>query len=112
MSSYFEYLANGGADVEVSPQPQATVAMDQDTVIGDAMCHASQKIYDCAVEVAACINENNQGAIPLDKIKEAELALCYMEGVDFGLAMDDKSMRWYMRAYGLRLVMCKYSLTR
>jgi hypothetical protein len=60
------------------------------------MCHASQKIYDCACHIANCINENNQTAIDIQQLQEAEKALCYMEGVDFGLAIDDKSMKWYM----------------
>lgn len=96
MSSYFEYVANGDKDAEKKPQPQDTVVQDQDTVIGDAMCHASQMIYDCAYDIANCINEDNQAAIDIRKLQEAEKALCYMEGVDFGLAMDDKSMKWYM----------------
>lgn len=96
MSSYFEYVANGDKDAEQKPQPQEAVVQDQDTVIGDAMCHASQLIYDCAWNIANCINENNQAAINLKQLQEAEKALCYMEGVDFGLAMDDKSMLWYM----------------
>jgi len=69
---------------------------DQDTVIGDAMCHASQKIYDCAYDIANCINENLQEAIDIKKLHEAEKALCYMEGIVFGLAMDDKLELWYM----------------
>ena len=96
MSSFFEYLQNGSKDVDSNPQPQEAVVQDQDTVIGDAMCHASQMIYDVASDIAACINENNQAAINLKQLQEAEKALCYMEGVDFGLAMDDKSMLWYM----------------
>lgn len=72
------------------------VAFDQDTVIGDAMCHASQIIYDCAFDIANCINDNMQGAININKLREAEKALCYMEGVVFGLAMDDKLELWYM----------------
>ena len=74
----------------------AAIAQDQDTVIGDAMCHASQIIYDCATYIAACINENNQAAIDIGEIQKAEKAFCYMEGVEFGLAMDDKAMLWYM----------------
>lgn len=96
MSNFFEYQANGNKDVDSKPQPQEAVVQDQDTVIGDAMCHASQMIYDCAYDIANCINENNQAAINIPKLHEAEKALCYMEGVDFGLAMDDKSMKWYM----------------
>ena len=96
MSSFFEYLQNGSKDVDSNPQPQEAVVQDQDTVIGDAMCHASQMIYDVASDIAACINEDNQAAIPMERLREAERALCYMEGVVFGLAMDDKAMMWYM----------------
>ena len=96
MSSFFEYLQNGSKDVDSNPQPQEAVVQDQDTVIGDAMCHASQMIYDCAYDIANCINEDNQAAINIPELQEAEKALCYMEGVDFGLAMDDKSMKWYL----------------
>ena len=96
MTNFFEFQANGDKDVENNSQPQETVVQDQDTVIGDAMCHASQKIYDVAYDIATCINEDNQAAIPIDRLQEAERAFCYMEGVVFGLAMDDKSMKWYM----------------
>lgn len=96
MSNFYEYQANGDKDAEKNPQPQEAVVQDQDTVIGDAMCHASQLIYDCAWDIANCINENNQAAINIQQLQKAEKALCYMEGVDFGLAMDDKSMLWYM----------------
>ena len=96
MSNFYNFQANGDKDVEENPQPQESVVQDQDTVIGDAMCHASQKIYDVAYDIATCINEDNQAAIPIDRLQEAERAFCYMEGVVFGLAMDDKSMKWYM----------------
>ena len=95
MSNFFEYQAAGNKVAE-NPQPRETVAQDQDTVIGDAMCYASQMIYDVARDIATCINEDNQAAIPMERLREAERALCYMEGVVFGLAMDDKAMKWYM----------------
>ena len=60
MSNFFEYQANGDKDVEKNPQPQETVVQDQDTVIGDAMCEASQLFYDAANQIARCISENNQ----------------------------------------------------
>ena len=96
MSSFYEYMAKGSKEGNANLQPQEAVAQDQDTVIGDAMCHASQMIYDVASDIAACINEDNQAAIPMERLREAERALCYMEGVVFGLAMDDKAMMWYM----------------
>lgn len=96
MTNFFEFQANGDKDVVKNPQLQETVVQDQDTVVGDAMCHASQKIYDVAYDIATCINEDNQSAIPMDRLQEAERAFCYMEGVVFGLAMDDSSMKWYM----------------
>lgn len=96
MSSYYEYVANGDKDKEVSKQSWEVAVQDQDTVIGDAMCHAAQIIYDCAWHINECIQKNTQADIDLKELQKAERALCYMEGVDFGLAMDDKSMLWYM----------------
>lgn len=70
--------------------------LDQDTVIGDAMVRASQLFYEVANQIATCINENCQEAIDCEKLQQAALALAYMQGVDFGLAMDDKVMKWYL----------------
>ena len=72
------------------------VALDQDTVIGDAMCEASQLFYEAANQIARCINENAQCCIDNVLLRKAELALAYMQGVSFGLAMDDKVMKWYL----------------
>lgn len=96
MSSYFEYVANGDKDAEQKPQPQEAVVQDQDTVIGDAMVETSQLFYETASEIANCISENCQETIDCEKLRRAAIALAYMEGVDFGLAMDDKVEKWYL----------------
>jgi hypothetical protein len=96
MSNFYNFQANGDKDVEENPQPQETVVQDQDSVIGDAMCEAAHLIYTVAQTIANCINEDNQAAIPIDKLREAERAFCYMEGVVFGLAMDRPEEKWYM----------------
>lgn len=96
MSNFFEYQANGDKDVEKNPQPQESVVQDQDTVIGDAMVETSQLFYEVATDIANCINENCQETIDCEKIRQAAIALAYMEGVDFGLAMDDKIEKWYL----------------
>ena len=72
------------------------VALDQDTVIGDAMCEASQLFYEAANQIARCISENAQCCIDNVLLRKAELALAYMQGVSFGLAMDDKVQKWYL----------------
>lgn len=72
------------------------VVQDQDTVIGDAMCEAAQLFYDSANQIARCIAENAQCCIDNDLLHKAELALAYMQGVDFGLAMDDAVQKWYL----------------
>ena len=95
MSNYFEYQANGDKVTE-KPQPREVVVQDQDTVIGDAMCEAAQLFYDCANQIAQCISDNAQCAIDMRLLHQAEIALAYMQGVDFGLAMDDKLMKWYL----------------
>lgn len=77
-------------------QPVQAVAQDQDTVIGDALISAAQIVYDMATAVARKIAENAQYAIDLDEIHKAELALAYMQGVDFGLAMDVKDHLVYL----------------
>lgn len=76
--------------------PKAAVAQDQDTVIGDALCHAAQIVYDVANQIARCIADNAQYAIDLNGIRKAELAVAYMQGVDFGLAMDVKRDKTYL----------------
>lgn len=96
MSSFFEFQANGNKDAEENRQPQEAVVQDQDTVIGDAMVETSQLFYETAREIAACISENCQETIDCEKIRRAAIALAYMEGVDFGLAMDDKIEKWYL----------------
>lgn len=73
-----------------SKEHSVAVAQDQDTAIGDAMCHAAQILYDVAVKIAHCISNNAQYAIDLKDLHRAELALSYMQGVRFGLAMDDE----------------------
>lgn len=73
-----------------------SIAQDQDTVIGDAMCHAAQILYDVANQIARCISDNAQYAINLKDLHKAELALAYMQGVKFGLAMDDKRDKTYL----------------
>ena len=60
------------------------------------MCHAAQIVYDMANAVARHIAENAQYAIDLEEIHKAELALAYMQGVDFGLAMDAKDCKAYL----------------
>ena len=72
------------------------VVQDQDTVIGDAMCEAAQLFYDSANQIASCIAENAQCCIDNDLLHKAELSLAYMQGVDFGLAMDDAVQKWYL----------------
>lgn len=72
------------------------VVLDQDTVIGDAMCEASQLFYEAANQIARCISENAQCCIDNALLRKAELALGYMQGVDFGLAMDDAVQKWYL----------------
>ena len=72
------------------------IVQDQDTVIGDAMCEAAQLFYDSANQIAMCIAENAQCCIDNDLLHKAELALAYMQGVDFGLAMDDAVQKWYL----------------
>lgn len=96
MSNFFEFQANGNKDAEAKPQTQEAVVQDQDTVIGDAMCEASQLFYDAANQIARCISENNQCAIDNHLLRKAELALVFMQGADFGLAMDDNVQKWYL----------------
>lgn len=77
-------------------QKTEKVALDQDTVIGDAMCEASQLFYEAASQIAMCISENAQCCIDNGMLRRAELALSYMQGVVFGLAMDDAVQKWYL----------------
>lgn len=77
-------------------QKTEKVALDQDTVIGDAMCEASQLFYEAANQIAMCISENAQCCIDNGMLRRAELALSYMQGVVFGLAMDDAVQKWYL----------------
>ena len=81
---------------ENNEQKLEKVSLDQDTVIGDAMCEASQLFYEAANQIATCINENAQNCIDNALLRKAELALAYMQGVSFGLAMDDKVQKWYL----------------
>ena len=81
---------------ENTEQKTEKVALDQDTVIGDAMCEASQLFYEAANQIATCISENAQCCIDNALLRKAELALAYMQGVSFGLAMDDKVQKWYL----------------
>ena len=81
---------------EKNEQVQEKSALDQDTVIGDAMCEASQLFYEAANQIARCINENAQCCIDNALLRKAELALVYMQGVVFGLAMDDAVQKWYL----------------
>ena len=81
---------------ENTEQKTEKVALDQDTVIGDAMCEASQLFYEAANQIAMCISENAQNCIDNALLRKAELALAYMQGVSFGLAMDDKVQKWYL----------------
>ena len=74
---------------EKTEQNQEKTALDQDTVIGDAMCEASLLFYEAANQIARCISENAQCCIDNALLRKAELALAYMQGVSFGLAMDD-----------------------
>ena len=69
---------------------------DQDTVIGDAMVEAAQLFYEAANDIARCISENAQCCIDNALLRKAELALAYMQGVAFGLALDDKVQKWYL----------------
>ena len=81
---------------ENTEQKTEKVALDQDTVIGDAMCEASLLFYEAANQIARCISENAQNCIDNALLRKAELALAYMQGVSFGLAMDDKVQKWYL----------------
>ena len=81
---------------ENTEQKTEKVALDQDTVIGDAMCEASQLFYEAANQIAMCISENAQCCIDNALLRKAELALVYMQGVAFGLAMDDAVQKWYL----------------
>ena len=83
------------AEIE-QKQDESKAVFDQDTVIGDAMCEASQLFYEAANQIARCISENAQCCIDNSLLRKAELALAYMQGVDFGLAMDDKVQKWYL----------------
>ena len=75
---------------------QDTVVQDQDTAISDAMCVSAQLFYDCASQISLCIAENAQCCIDNDLLHKAELALAFMQGVDFGLALDDKVQEMYL----------------
>ena len=81
---------------ENNEQKIEKVALDQDTVIGDAMCEAAQLFYEAANQIARCISENAQCCIDNALLRRAELALAYMQGVSFGLAMDDAVQKWYL----------------
>ena len=48
---------------EKTEQNQEKTALDQDTVIGDAMCEASLLFYEAANQIARCISENAQCCI-------------------------------------------------
>lgn len=96
MSNFFEFQANGDSGIKETVPAHETIVQDQDTVIGDAMVETSQLFYETAKEIADCINENCQAAIDCEKIRRAAIALAYMEGVDFGLAMDDEIQKWYL----------------
>lgn len=76
--------------------PNEKTVQDQDTVIGDAMVEAAQLFYEAANSIARCISENAQCCIDNSLLHKAELALAYMQGVDFGLALDDKVQKWYL----------------
>lgn len=77
-------------------EQQPKTVLDQDTVIGDAMCEAAQLFYEAANQIAGCISENAQNCIDNALLRRAELALAYMQGVSFGLAMDDAVQKWYL----------------
>ena len=94
-SGFFAYLTNG-SEFPNETFGQEQVVQDQDTVIGDAMVEAAQLFYNAASDIATCINENCQEAIDLNKVRRAALALAYMQGVDVGLALDNKIQRWYL----------------
>lgn len=81
---------------EITETVQEKTSLDQDTVIGDAMCEASQLFYEAANQIARCISENAQCCIDNALLRKAELALVYMQGVVFGLAMDDAVQKWYL----------------
>lgn len=91
--NFIDYQVGKAAKSDVA---DTAIAQDQDTVIGDAMCHAAQIVYDLANTIARFISDNAQYAIDLKELRRAELALAYMQGVDFGLAMDDKRCKTYL----------------
>ena len=81
---------------EINGKANDKVVLDQDTVIGDAMCEAAQLFFEAANQIARCISENAQNCIDNALLRKAELALAYMQGVSFGLAMDDAVQKWYL----------------
>lgn len=95
--NYYDFAVGKQSAVKAdSVLPKKTVVLDQDTVIGDAMIEAAQLVYEVALEVAWHIAENAQYAIDMEKIKEAELAWAFMDGADFGLAVDEKVCEWLL----------------
>lgn len=95
--NYYDFaIGKQSAAKADSVLPKKTVVLDQDTVIGDAMCEAAQLVYEVALEVARHIAENAQYAIDIEKIKEAELAWAFMDGSDFGLAVDEEVCEWLL----------------
>lgn len=94
-SNFFEFLANGvegSADASV----QDKVVQDQDTVVSDAMVETADLFYKMASSLQSDIDNHRQESIDIGRIHRAQQALAFMEGVSFGLALDNKIDKWYL----------------
>lgn len=74
----------------------AAIALDQDTAITDAMCHVAQIFFDTANDISRNIGLNSQYLIDIQRLHRAELALAYVQGIDFGLVLDDTRSKLYL----------------
>ena len=94
-SNFFEFLANG-VEGSVDASVQDKVVQDQDMVVSDAMVETADLFYKMASGLQNEIDNHRQEYIDLGKIRRAQQALAFMEGVSFGLALDDKICKWYL----------------
>ena len=84
--AFQKYLATG----------EYVATEDQDTAVSDSFVEAAVMVYQAANMVNRCIAEHNPWGIDLEEIRDAELALAYVQGIRHGLALDNKMDREYL----------------
>ena len=84
--AFEKYLATG----------EYVATEDQDTAVSDSFVEAAVMVYNAANMVNHCIANNNPWGIGLEEIRDAELALAYVQGIRHGLALDNKMDNEYL----------------